>query len=105
MKSEKKHIIVLVVLHILILLFPLGAKISHHHAVESNCCEHNHATYLIKQFEHCLVCDFEFLPFESSKPSKIQQIIFANYEFLISPGDKPFIELFNYSSLRGPPVA
>lgn len=106
MKGKKKHIIILAVLHILILLFPLGAKISHHHHTgEYGCCEHQQAAFLNNQIEHCLVCDFEFLPFESSQPFKLRHGVFANCEFRFSHVDKPFFEHFNYSSLRAPPLS
>jgi hypothetical protein len=105
MKSDKKHILILAVLHILILLFPMGAKISHHHTVENHCCDLPFKPSFNNHSEHCLVCDFECLPFKSSESYQIQLVDFATREFISPIGNNPFIELFNYSSLRAPPVA
>ncbi|NJK97105.1 MAG: hypothetical protein HC905_21245 [Bacteroidales bacterium] len=105
MKSNKTHIGILTALHIVLLLFPLAAKIAHHHTGQLHNAEHQHASAITNYSGHCYVCDFECLPFEKTENYYNKQEIIVLYEFNEYCTPKPFLELFNFSSLRAPPVA
>ncbi len=95
----------LILIHLLLLGYPQMVKSSHVHHNEHVCCNHDHGISVDTTEELCPVCDFEFVSFIETSPTrlqvtlpKIQDIDFPALEIIY-----PY-QLF-YFSLRAPPVS
>ena len=103
--KHRNNLIRLVVIHLLLLVYPLVSKTIHvhhgklqHHDISNNLCLENPK-------EFCPVCDFEFYNFVPST----QQIHFIALRIIpVYNSPAPHIghnQFVNYFSLRAPPIA
>ncbi|MDP2338170.1 MAG: hypothetical protein Q8N05_17345 [Bacteroidota bacterium] len=104
-KRNRNNLIILVVLHLLLLVFPLVSKIGHVHHPAQTHHKFSGAISFDEPEEFCAVCDFEFYSFIVSNP--INPVVYLqNIPALNSPEPRIyFAKTPNYFSLRAPPVA
>ncbi|MFY9151218.1 MAG: hypothetical protein WAO52_04320 [Prolixibacteraceae bacterium] len=104
-KRNRNSIFSLVIIHLLLLVYPLVSKIGHVHHDLMIHHEHSGTVSFEQPEEICAVCDFEFFYFVPA--SAFSQVIFLkSLPIHNSPEQKnAALQIIHYFSLRAPPVA
>lgn len=104
-RKFRNNLIVVVVLHLLLLAYPLISKTFHVHHGSPHHHEFTTSENIDRTEDPCPVCDFEFYNFISTTPAhhfEAQSVI----KIYLNPiPEIVFTPLVRYFSLRAPPIA
>lgn len=106
-KRNRNSILSLVIIHLLLLVYPMVNQIGHEHEHEESLFHHEHSGNIsFEQTEEtCAVCEFEFLNFVPCNPGS-QFVFLKTIPVYNSPEQKnATLQTISYFSLRAPPVA
>lgn len=122
MLSAPLNIRPLVVLYLIVLLIPWGIKSLHfhehkshqyhqhlqhdhydHHQCNTNHQDDNETTFK-EAAEHCIICEFQYLPFEKNSIIEIEPTTISYSECCLPLNDSPIIIAGTSVLLRAPPV-
>lgn len=106
-KRNRNSILSLVIIHLLLLVYPMMNQIGHKHEHEESLFHHEHSDNIsFEQAEEtCAVCDFKLLNFVPVIPGS-HVVFLKTIPVYNSPEQKnATLQTISYFSLRAPPVA
>ena len=102
-KQYKLHFLILI--HLLLLWYPQMIKSVHVHPNEHVCRLDDHGVSFVTSEDPCPVCDFEFVSFVETTPTRLQ-VCLPEIQVSDAPvAESAYPHLLFYFSLRAPPIS
>jgi hypothetical protein len=103
MRENRLNITLLVVLHLLIFITPLGVKAFHHH--HEHCSGNSGETFYCEHEKPCVICQYEFVTFIVDKAPEYGICLPALQSEDSRVESQVFNSTFVHFSKRAPPLA